>query len=224
MAARFEEAGLASVGRDRRDARPTSARRAIQRLEAGKLQALFTVDLFNEGVDIPRVDTVLFLRPTESATVFLQQLGRGLRLHREKPCLTVLDFIGNARQEFRFDRRFRALVGGTTRQVERQIEAGLPVPAARLRDAARRAGAGDRAREHPDGTSAPGSGGSRRSSRRARAGRDARAVPARGGRHARRAVREQAELHVAAAGARSARRRSTRRRARCTPGCARSST
>ncbi len=125
MARWFEEAGIASVAvtgdtpGPERDA-------AIQRLEAGKLQALFTVDLFNEGVDIPLVDTVLFLRPTESATVFLQQLGRGLRLHREKPCLTVLDFIGNARQEFRFDRRFRTLLGGTTRQVERQIEAGFP--------------------------------------------------------------------------------------------------
>jgi superfamily II DNA or RNA helicase/HKD family nuclease len=125
MARRFEEAGLASVAVTG-ETPGTEREAAIQRLEAGKLQALFTVDLFNEGVDIPRVDTVLFLRPTESATVFLQQLGRGLRLHREKPCLTVLDFIGNARKEFRFDRRFRTLLGGTTRQVERQIEAGFP--------------------------------------------------------------------------------------------------
>jgi superfamily II DNA or RNA helicase/HKD family nuclease len=124
MAAKFDEAGLASVAVTGETPGP-EREAAIQRLEAGKLQALFTVDLFNEGVDIPRVDTVLFLRPTESATVFLQQLGRGLRLHREKPCLTVLDFIGNARREFRFDRRFRALVGGTTRAVERQIEAGF---------------------------------------------------------------------------------------------------
>ena len=125
MAERFEAKKIASaaiVGET-----PTEEREAaVRRLESGELQALFTVDLFNEGVDIPTVDTVLFLRPTESATVFLQQLGRGLRLHREKPCLTVLDFIGNARHEFRFDRRFRALLGGTTRQVERQIEAGFP--------------------------------------------------------------------------------------------------
>lgn len=125
MAGRFEAKGIASaavVGET-----PTEEREAaIRRLESGDLKVLFTVDLFNEGVDIPTVDTVLFLRPTESATVFLQQLGRGLRLHREKPCLTVLDFIGNARREFRFDRRFRALLGGTTRQVERQIEAGFP--------------------------------------------------------------------------------------------------
>lgn len=125
MAERFAAKGIASeavVGETPTDEREA----AVRRLESGELQALFTVDLFNEGVDIPTVDTVLFLRPTESATVFLQQLGRGLRLHREKPCLTVLDFIGNARREFRFDRRFRAILGGTTRQVERQIEAGFP--------------------------------------------------------------------------------------------------
>jgi superfamily II DNA or RNA helicase len=56
---------------------------------------LFVVDIFNEGVDIPEIDTVLFLRPTESLTVFLQQLGRGLRLAEGKDCLTVLDFVGN---------------------------------------------------------------------------------------------------------------------------------
>ncbi len=125
MAERFGEAGIASeavVGETPSEDREA----AVRRLESGDLQALFTVDLFNEGVDIPTLDTVLFLRPTESATVFLQQLGRGLRLHREKPCLTVLDFIGNARREFRFDRRFRALLGGTTRQVARQIESGFP--------------------------------------------------------------------------------------------------
>lgn len=125
MAERFGEAGIAGeavVG----ETPPEDREAAVRRLESGDLQALFTVDLFNEGVDIPTVDTVLFLRPTESATVFLQQLGRGLRLHREKACLTVLDFIGNARREFRFDRRFRAILGGTTRQVERQIEAGFP--------------------------------------------------------------------------------------------------
>lgn len=125
MAERFGEAGIASeavVGETPSEDREA----AVRRLESGDLQALFTVDLFNEGVDIPTLDTVLFLRPTESATVFLQQLGRGLRLHREKPCLTVLDFIGNARREFRFDSRFRALLGGTTRQVARQIESGFP--------------------------------------------------------------------------------------------------
>jgi superfamily II DNA or RNA helicase/predicted house-cleaning noncanonical NTP pyrophosphatase (MazG superfamily) len=68
---------------------------AIQQLRAGEVKVLFTVDLFNEGVDIPEIDLVLFLRPTESPTIFLQQLGRGLRLHEGKSHLTVLDFIGN---------------------------------------------------------------------------------------------------------------------------------
>ena len=68
---------------------------------------LFTVDLFNEGVDVPAIDTVLFLRPTDSETVFLQQLGRGLRLADNKPCLTVFDFIGNQHGDFRFDLRYR---------------------------------------------------------------------------------------------------------------------
>lgn len=125
MARRFTEAGIAAAAVTGET--PTDERtRAVDRLQRGDLQVLFTVDLFNEGVDIPQVDTVLFLRPTESATVFLQQLGRGLRLHREKPCLTALDFIGNARREFRFDRRFRALLGGSTRHAVQQIEAGFP--------------------------------------------------------------------------------------------------
>lgn len=61
------------------------------------------MDLFNEGVDIPEADTVLFLRPTESATIFLQQLGRGRRHAPDKFCLTVLDFIGQAHKRFRYD-------------------------------------------------------------------------------------------------------------------------
>ena len=86
----------------------------------------FTVDLFNEGVDCPTVDTVLFLRPTESATVFLQQLGRGLRLAEDKECLTVLDFIGDANRSFRFDKRYRALLGGTRAGIRRAVERGFP--------------------------------------------------------------------------------------------------
>jgi len=68
---------------------------AIDKLKKGELKVLFTVDMFNEGVDIPSIDTVLFLRPTQSPTVFLQQLGRGLKISENKKYLTVLDFIGN---------------------------------------------------------------------------------------------------------------------------------
>ena len=67
---------------------------AKQLLVSGEIRFIFVVDIYNEGVDIPEVNTVLFLRPTESLTVFLQQLGRGLRLSEDKECLTVLDFIG----------------------------------------------------------------------------------------------------------------------------------
>jgi superfamily II DNA or RNA helicase len=87
---------------------------------------LFVVDIFNEGVDIPEIDTVLFLRPTESLTVFLQQLGRGLRLSEGKDCLTVLDFVGNSRPEYDFESKFRALIGKTTTSVQKEIEDDFP--------------------------------------------------------------------------------------------------
>ncbi len=99
---------------------------ALRQLHAAEVNIVFTVDLFNEGVDVPSVDTVLFLRPTESAAIFLQQLGRGLRLAEGKECLTVLDFIGTVHRKFRFDRRYRALVGGTRAGVRREIEHGFP--------------------------------------------------------------------------------------------------
>lgn len=83
----------------------------IGQLRRGEIQIIFVADLFNEGVDIPEVDTVLFLRPTTSLTVFVQQLGRGLRLcdRTGKECLTVLDFVGQHRREFKFARRLGAL-------------------------------------------------------------------------------------------------------------------
>jgi superfamily II DNA or RNA helicase len=87
---------------------------------------LFVVDIFNEGVDIAEIDTVLFLRPTESLTVFLQQLGRGLRLAEGKDCLTVLDFVGNSRPEYDFESKFRALIGKTTTSVQKEIEDDFP--------------------------------------------------------------------------------------------------
>jgi hypothetical protein len=125
MARRFREAGIAAAAVTGET--PAAEREAaLLRLKAGELQVLFTVDLFNEGVDVPAIDTVLFLRPTESATVFLQQLGRGLRKARDKACLTVLDLVGNQHREFRFDLRFRAMTGRSRRQLERDIEEGFP--------------------------------------------------------------------------------------------------
>ena len=91
-----------------------------------EINYLFVVDIFNEGVDIPQIDTILFLRPTESLTVFLQQLGRGLRFSDNKECLTVLDFVGNARDEYDFEGKFRNLIGKTANSVKDEIENEFP--------------------------------------------------------------------------------------------------
>jgi superfamily II DNA or RNA helicase len=99
---------------------------AVTALEQRTVNVLCTVDLFNEGVDIPKIDTILLLRPTESATVFLQQLGRGLRITEGKSCLTVLDFIGAQHRKFRFDLRYRALSGTSRRELENEIDQGFP--------------------------------------------------------------------------------------------------
>ena len=97
MAQVFSAAGIPAIAVH---SDPDSADRvkAVRELNVGRVTILFVVDLFNEGVDIPRVDLVMFLRPTESMTVFVQQLGRGLRLHEGKQRLIVLDFIGNSRR------------------------------------------------------------------------------------------------------------------------------
>lgn len=96
-----------------------------KQLQAGIINYLFVVDLFNEGVDIPEVDTILFLRPTESATVFIQQFGRGLRLHKDKDHLTVLDFVGHSRAEFSYKERFESLIGRHSRSIKEEIEGGF---------------------------------------------------------------------------------------------------
>jgi superfamily II DNA or RNA helicase len=126
MARRFNEAGIPSLAVSSQN---TSEERdaALRMLKAREVRCLFAVDLFNEGVDVPEIDTVLFLRPTESATVFLQQLGRGLRRTGDKDCLTVLDFIGNANRNFRFDLRYRAITGATRAEVVKQVENGFPL-------------------------------------------------------------------------------------------------
>lgn len=98
---------------------------AKDRLVSGEIRFIFVVDIYNEGVDIPEVNTVLFLRPTESLTIFLQQLGRGLRLAEGKECLTVLDFIGQANKKYRFEEKFAALLSNTTRGVTKEIQDGF---------------------------------------------------------------------------------------------------
>jgi superfamily II DNA or RNA helicase/HKD family nuclease len=125
MARVFNEAGIkaTAVWADTPDAERAAA---LQDLKHRRTNVVFSVDLFNEGVDVPAVDTVLFLRPTDSPTLFLQQLGRGLRRLDGKSVCTVLDFVGQHRKEFRYDRRFRALLGGTRKDLERQISEGFP--------------------------------------------------------------------------------------------------
>src|SRR5205814_8421429 len=125
MAERFSELGLPAVALSAAS-RPDERRGALRDLSDGTVRAVFTVDLFNEGVDVPNVDTLLLLRPTESPTLFLQQLGRGLRRARGKALCTVLDFVANHRREFRFDRKLRAPLGGTRRDVQRQVDPDFP--------------------------------------------------------------------------------------------------
>jgi superfamily II DNA or RNA helicase/HKD family nuclease len=104
--------------RDERD-------RAKGDLTSGKVRVLCVIDLFNEGVDIPDVNTLFQFRPTESTTVFLQQLGRGLRRSRNKDILTVFDVTGRQHPSFRFDRRLRELLGHTPRELREFLEKGF---------------------------------------------------------------------------------------------------
>ncbi len=121
MADAFNEAGIPSVavsGESRRHERDEVRARLINQ----DVHFVFTVDLFNEGIDIPEINTVLFLRPTKSLTVFLQQLGRGLRLWPSKECLTVLDFVGRQHERYRFEPKYRALAADLSIPIGRQLE------------------------------------------------------------------------------------------------------
>lgn len=126
MAATFTAAGIPALAiwgdsPDRED--------APRRLRTREINVVFTCDLYNEGVDLPFVDTLLFLRPTASATLFLQQLGRGLRHHdhpQTKTSCLVLDFIGQHRDEFRFDAALSALTGIPRARLRTAVEDGFP--------------------------------------------------------------------------------------------------
>ena len=124
MAQRFRDAGIPALAVSAGTSKEHRAE-ALLALRDREVNVLFAVDLFNEGLDIPDVDTLLLLRPTQSATVFLQQLGRGLRRTPDKPVLTVLDFIGQQSREFRFDLKYRALTGTSRSGLERQLERGF---------------------------------------------------------------------------------------------------
>ncbi|AGT32413.2 DNA helicase [Geobacillus genomosp. 3] len=103
-----------------------SRKQAIAMLERRELDAIFTVDLFNEGVDIPSVDTLLFVRPTESLTVFTQQVGRGLRLYEGKDYCVIIDLIGNYRNADVKLRLFDTQRGETKKKARESVVPTVP--------------------------------------------------------------------------------------------------
>lgn len=120
MAESFTEAGIPSECLHTKVSRED--RFSVQkRLISRQIHFIFVVDLYNEGIDIPEVNTILFLRPTESLTVFLQQLGRGLRLSEGKECLTVLDFVGRHNKKYQFGDKFAALLSSGVRSLYEQV-------------------------------------------------------------------------------------------------------
>lgn len=125
MAKAFTAKGLPSLALSA-NTDTTTRNGAIQRLQQGELKFIFAVDLFNEGVDIPAVNLVLFLRPTDSLTVYLQQLGRGLRHSKGKECLLVLDFVAQMHKRYRIDRKFAALLPGRRYNIQKEVEASFP--------------------------------------------------------------------------------------------------
>ena len=125
MAEHFNQANIPSAVLLGSTAREVRAER-LQAFRNGKLKFLFTVDVLSEGVDIPEINLVLFLRPTESLTVFLQQLGRGLRHAINKDCLTVLDFVGQTHRKYRLDTKFAALLSRKRQRIDREIENDFP--------------------------------------------------------------------------------------------------
>ncbi|HRQ57413.1 MAG TPA: DUF3427 domain-containing protein [Azoarcus taiwanensis] len=124
MASRLCEAGMPAIAitsqtpRDIRESAPP-------RLANGELRVVCTVDLYNEGVDIPEANTLLFLRPTQSPVVFQQQLGRGLRLAPKKESCLVLDFVGRLQDDFRFDVLYRSITGLNRQQLVEAVDHGF---------------------------------------------------------------------------------------------------
>lgn len=125
MAERFQKVGIPAVAVTA-DMDEAGREKARTDLADGTIKIVFAVDIYNEGVDIPEIDTVLFLRPTESLTIFMQQLGRGLRLAPGKECLTVLDFIGQQNRRYDFAPKLRALLASPTHALRREVEEGFP--------------------------------------------------------------------------------------------------
>jgi superfamily II DNA or RNA helicase len=125
MSEQFNSYGIESAYIDS-DSSDEERTKAGHMLSNGEIKMVFVVDIYNEGVDIPQINTIMFLRPTESLTVFLQQLGRGLRISDEKDCLTVLDFVGQANRNYNFREKFSAMLSRGSRGLEKEITEGFP--------------------------------------------------------------------------------------------------
>ncbi len=120
----FNKFGIPSIslsGESKKEEREN----AHKKLVSGEIKVIFVVDIYNEGVDIPEINTILFLRPTESLTVFMQQLGRGLRLFEGKESLTVLDFVGRANKKYNFAEKFLSLVRNKEVSIKDEIISGF---------------------------------------------------------------------------------------------------
>ena len=124
MASKFTLCGLKADVLTSENAQMRGA--LYNRLKRKEINYLFVVDMFNEGVDIPEVDTILFLRPTESLTVFIQQFGRGLRKAEGKTHVDILDYVGNSRAEFNYTDRMRVMLGRTSMSVAEEMERDCP--------------------------------------------------------------------------------------------------
>jgi superfamily II DNA or RNA helicase/HKD family nuclease len=124
MTKQFNRAGLPALcitGQSSREEREAAPRK----LASGEVCVLVTVDLYNEGIDLPMVDTLLMLRPTQSPVIFQQQIGRGLRLFKGKESCLVLDFVGQHQKEFRFDHLLGQLTGLSRRELLDSVENGF---------------------------------------------------------------------------------------------------
>lgn len=124
MASFFSSKGLRAISVTG-DSDDKEREEAKGKLVSGEVNFIFTVDLYNEGVDIPEIDTIMLLRPTNSLTVFLQQLGRGLRTCSDKEFLTVLDFIGQYNKKYNFKDKFKALLANCQRSIIDEIKNGF---------------------------------------------------------------------------------------------------
>ncbi len=116
----FNKMGIPSIAISS-NSTSTERENARNNLINGNIKFIFVVDIYNEGVDIPEINTVLFLRPTESLTVYLQQFGRGLRLSPGKEYLTVLDFVGESNSKYDFSSKFLSLITDRNKNIKSEI-------------------------------------------------------------------------------------------------------